>query len=309
MRYRLLILIISLCVTTLSWAKSSPGVAGAPFLKIGVGAKAAAMGEAFSALADDITAVYWNPAGLVQLTKPEISTMYNDWFEGIGHGFLGFGFPTSRKSAIGFSIIHLGVGKIPGYEDGPVGSEPKSAGNFSARDTSFAFTYATVLTEVISMGMNIKGIVQKIEDEEASSFAIDIGQLYQSPIEGVTLSAVIQNVGPRIKYSIEGDKLPLMLKFGSVYRVRGQPLKITCDLTKPIDNEWKMNLGMEVWFKDLIALRGGFNSQVFKDLGTGITCGFGFSLKHYQMDYAFVPYDELGNTHRFSITFRFDVTN
>jgi hypothetical protein len=303
------VLIISLCVLvigTSGWAKSSPGTAGAPFLKIGVGAKAVAMGEAFSALANDITAVYWNPAGLIQLTKPEISTMYNDWFEGIGHGFLGFAFPTSRSKAVGFSIIHLGVGKIPGYaqidED-----YYESTGNFYARDTAFAFTYATVLTEAISFGMNIKGIVQKIENEEASSFAIDLGQLYQPPIDGLTLSAVVQNIGPRIKYSVEGDKLPLTLKFGSVYRVRVQPLIITCDLTKPIDNNWKINFGMELWFKDIIALRGGFNSQLFKDLGAGITCGFGFTIAHYQIDYAFVPYDELGNTHRISITFRFDV--
>lgn len=309
MKYNLLILIIiiSLSRTIFVWAKTSPGTAGAPFLKIGVGTKAVAMGEAFSALADDITAVYWNPAGLIQISKPEISTMYNDWFEGVGHGFLGFGFPTSQKRAIGLSVIHLGIGKIPGYADGEVGSVPVSTGNFSARDTAFAFTYATVLTDSISFGLNIKGITQKIENEEASSFGIDLGQLYQSPIEGLILSTVVQNVGSRVKYSIEGDKLPLTLKFGSAYRVKEQPLTLTCDLTKPIDNNWKLNLGLEVWFKNLIALRGGFNSQVFKDLGTGITCGFGTTIKHYQIDYAFVPYDELGNTHRISITFRFDV--
>lgn len=308
MKFR--ILIISLCgliVTTSSWAKSSTGIAGAPFLKIGVGAKASAMGEAFSAIADDITAVYWNPAGLVQLTKPEISTMYNDWFEGIGHGFLGFGFPTSQKRAIGISVIHLDTGKIPGYEDGSPGSPYVSTGDFSARDTAFAFTYAAVLTKAISFGLNIKGITQKIQNEEAAAFAIDLGQLYQTPIEGLVLSTVIQNVGSRIKYSVEGDKLPLTLKFGSAYRLKGQPLSIACDLTKPIDNDWKINLGLEVWLRNLIALRGGFNSQVFKDLGTGITWGFGTTINHYQIDYAFVPYDELGNAHRISITFRFDV--
>jgi len=310
MKDKLLILTISLCILLASiscWAKSSPGVAGAPFLKIGVGAKAVAMGEAFASLADDITAVYWNPAGLIQLTKPEISTMYNDWFEGVGHGFLGFGVPISHKKAIGFSIIHLGVGSIPGYADGQIGSIPQATGNFSARDTAFAFTYATCLTDVISLGMNIKGIVQRIENEEASSFAIDLGQLYHPPIEGLTLSTVLQNIGPRIKYSLEGDKLPLTLKFGTAYKVKVQPITLTCDLTKPIDNDWKINVGIEVWFKKLIALRGGFNSQLFKDLGAGITCGFGFSLKPYQIDYVFVPYDELGNTHRISITFRFDV--
>ncbi|MFH1563458.1 MAG: PorV/PorQ family protein [Nitrospirota bacterium] len=308
MRHKLVLIncLVMFSIVSNCWAKTSPGTAGAPFLKIGVGAKAVAMGEAFSALADDITAVYWNPAGLVQITKPEISMMYNDWFEGVGHGFLGFGVPTSRKKAIGFSVIHLGVGNIPGYKDGDVKSQPESTGNFSVRDTAFAFTYASAITEAISIGMTIKGIVQKIENEEASSFAIDLGQLYQTPIDGLTLSTVLQNVGPRIKFSSEGDKLPLTLKLGSAYRLGVQPLTITCDLTKPTDNDWKMNLGMELWFKQLLALRGGFNSQVFKDLGTGITGGFGFTIKHYQIDYAFVPYDELGNTHRLSITFRFD---
>ncbi|MDI6736117.1 MAG: PorV/PorQ family protein [bacterium] len=304
MRYKLVLInLLFVLIVTNCWAKASSGTAGAPFLKIGAGAKAVAMGEAFSALADDITAIYWNPAGLIQLTKPEISMMYNDWFEGVGHGFLGFGVPTSRKKAIGFSIIYLDVGNIPGYADG---SQTVSIGNFSARDTAFAFTYASAITEFLSFGMTIKGIVQKIENEEASSFAIDLGQLYQSPIDGLTLSTVLQNVGPRIKFSTEGDKLPLTLKLGSAYRFGVQPLTITCDLTKPIDNDWKMNLGMELWFKEMIALRGGFNSQVFKDLGTGISGGFGFTIKHYQLDYAVAPYDELGNTHRLSITFRFD---
>lgn len=309
MKYNLLILIIiiSLCRTNFAWTKTSPGTAGAPFLKIGIGAKASAMGGAFCAIADDISAVYWNSAGLVQLTKPEISTMYNDWFQGIGHGFLGFGFPTSLKKAIGISVIYLNTGKIPGYEEGIVGSPPVSSGNFSARDTAFTFSYATVLTESISVGMNIKGITQKIENEEVSAFALDLGQLYQTPIEGLILATVIQNIGSRIKYALEGDKLPLTLKFGSAYRLQGQPLSIACDLTKSIDNDWKINLGVEVWLKNLIALRGGFNSQVFKDFGTGVSCGFGTTIKHYQIDYAFVPYDELGNTHRFSITFRFDV--
>jgi hypothetical protein len=225
----------------------------------------------------------------------------------VGHGSLGFGIPTSRKKAIGFSIIHLRVGDIPGYEDGLPGSEKISTGNFSGRDTAFAFTYASIITEVLSLGISIKGIVQKIENEETSSFAIDLGQLYQSPIEGLTLSTVLQNIGPKIKFSIEGDKLPLTLKFGSSYRFRVQPLTLTCDLIKPIDNDWKMNLGMDLWFNELIALRGGFNSQIFKELGTGITAGFGVTIKHYQFDYAFVPYDKLGNIHRLSITFRLDV--
>ncbi|MEW6607253.1 MAG: PorV/PorQ family protein [bacterium] len=304
MRYKLLILISSLIlITSNCWAKSSKGTAGVPFLKIGVGARAVAMGEGFSALADDITAVYWNPAGLTQLTKPEISTVYNDWFEGIGHGFLGFAFPVSSKKAMGFNIIYLDAGKIPGYADSP----DESTGNFSGRDTAFAFSYSSIITESICIGMTIKGIVQKIEQEEASSFAIDIGQLYQTPMEGLTLATVLQNVGPKIKFAVEGDSLPLTLKLGSAYRFKEQPLAVTCDLTKPIDNNWKMNLGVELWFRNLVALRGGFNSQIFKDFGTGITCGFGCNIKHYQVDYAFVPYDELGNTHRLAVTFRFDV--
>lgn len=307
MKVIVILIIISVFIsTTLCWAKSSSGTAGVPFLKIGIGARSGAMGEAFSALADDITAVYWNPAGLTQLTKPEISTTYNDWFGGVGHGFLGWGFPLSHNTAMGFSIIHLDVGKIPGYAEGKGTFEHIPTGDFSGHDTAFGFAYAFNMTESISLGMNIKGIVQKIENEEASSFAIDIGQLYRPPIQGLTLSAVVQNIGPRIKYAIEGDRLPLTLKFGSVYRIPNQPLTFTCDLSKPIDNNWRINLGMEVQLKRLVVLRGGFNSQVFKDLGSGITCGFGFSLKHYQLDYAFIPYDELGNTHRISITFRFD---
>lgn len=302
-------IMLSICIVSLSWAKSkdSPGTAGAPFLKIPIGPKAAAMGGAFSALADGISGSYWNPAGLVQLNRPEISTMYNSWFKGTGHGFIGLGSPITEESSLGINIVHLRINGLHGYEDAEANKIPVSTGDFSASDTAFTFSYAQLLTQSIAFGLNIKGIMQKVRDDKTVGFAVDFGQIYQLPFDGLSLAVVVQNMGPKIKFIEKEDKLPLTLRFGSAYKFPYQHLIVSCDLVKPVDNNWKLNLGLETSFKGIVALRAGFDSQVFKDLGQGLTCGLGFKVLPYQIDYAFVPYDQLSNVHRLSITFRFDV--
>lgn len=298
--------ILSFCIVNLSWAKDLTGSAGAAFLKIPVGSKAMAMGGGFSALADGISGSFYNPAGLVQLSRPEISTMYNSWFKGMGHGFIGFGFPITKNNALGMNIIHLGINGLNGYEDSETDTSPVSTGNFNASDTVFTLTYAHILTRYIAFGLSAKGITQKIENNMTTGFAVDFGQLYKLPVQGLTLAVVVQNLGPEIKFIGKGDKLPKTLRFGTSYRFPNHLLTVTCDMAKPIDNKWKVNAGIEVKPKESLSLRAGFNSQVFEDFGEGITAGFGFKVLPYHIDYAFVPYDQLGKTHKISITFRFD---
>ena len=117
----LIIGILILTLDLISYA-NGPGTTTASFLKIGVGARAAAMGEAFSAVASDGTSLYWNPAGLTQLKTKEISATYNSWFEEIKQGYLSLTFLSSRGT-MGLGINYVDMGKLEGrdVEGNPTG--------------------------------------------------------------------------------------------------------------------------------------------------------------------------------------------
>ncbi|MBI4778079.1 PorV/PorQ family protein [Candidatus Desantisbacteria bacterium] len=296
---KLIALACVLLTATALRAEISPGKNGVAFLKVGVGARAIGMGEGFSAIADDTSAIHYNPAGLVHISSPCISTMYNQWIGGLMHGAVTYVNPCFKQSAIGISAVYLRTGGIQRYDEK---DSLTSSGEYKAYDMSLNCTYAFHFTRGISFGMNIKGICEKIDNEEAGGFAIDFGQLYRTPIDGLSLSSVVQNVGPTMRFKDAGYKLPTCYKLGIAYRFPDYPILMDCDWTKPSDNKWKINAGFECKLMDTIAIRGGFDSQLFEDLnGGGLNLGLGFPLGPYMIDYAFVPTKRMGDTHRLSV--------
>ncbi len=297
---RLMALACILLTAVVVHAEKSPGKDEAAFLKIGVGARATGMGNGFSAIADDTSAIFYNPAGLVHISSPCISTMYNQWIGGLLHGAITYVNPCFKQSAIGIGAVYLGTNGIPRYEDAK--DSTASSGEYKAYDASFNCAYAFHFTRDISFGMNIKGIQERIDNEEADGFAVDIGQLYHTPIEGLFLSTVVQNIGPDMRFKDAEYKLPTCYKLGIAYRFPDYPLLIGCDWTKPLNNKWKINAGFECKVMNALALRAGFDSQLFEDLsGGGLNLGFGFPIGPYTVDYALVPTKKMGNTHRVSI--------
>ncbi|MFH1859604.1 MAG: PorV/PorQ family protein [bacterium] len=281
-------------------AEISPGKDGVAFLKVGVGARAIGMGEGFSAIADDASAIYYNPAGLVHISSPCISTSYNQWIGGLMHGAVTYVNPCFKQSAIGISAVYLGTNGIPRYES----ITSSQSGEYKAYDMSLNCAYAFHFTRGISFGINIKGISEKIDNEEAGGFAVDFGQLYHTPIDGLSFSSVVQNVGPAMMFKEAAFKLPTCYKLGIAYQFPDYPLLIGCDLTKPSDNKCKVNIGFECKLMDTLAIRGGLNSQLFEDMSSGLNLGFGFPLGPYMVDYAFMPTKRVGDTHRLSIGMR-----
>ena len=139
----------------------TPGTTTASFLKIGVGARAAAMGEAFTAVASDGTSLYWNPAGLRQLKTKEFSATYNSWFEEIKQGYLSLTFPASIGT-IGFGANYVDMGTLEGRD-----VEGNPTGDFTASDTHIFIGYARKLKKS-SWGMTLgwlQGIIK--DDREA----------------------------------------------------------------------------------------------------------------------------------------------
>ena len=284
-------LIIGILILTLNLIcyANGPGTTTASFLKIGVGARATAMGEAFTAVASDGTSLYWNPAGLTQLKTKEFSAAYNSWFEEIKQGYLSLTFPTARGT-MGLGMNYVDMGKLEGRD---VEGEP--TGDFTASDTHIFIGYARKLKKS-SWGLTLGWLQDRIKNDTKSAFLGNIGLLY--PLgKRLTLGAVVQNMGSQLA----NDPLPLTLKIG-IALSRGT-LTLAADLAKPKDNDLYWCLGAEWWIREILVLRAGYKTN--QDIGEGWSAGLGFKLKKSHLDYAYVPYGDLGNTHRISLGTKF----
>jgi len=267
---------------------------GLDFLKIGVGARPLAMGEAYVALADDISAIYWNPAGLVQLEQPEVGFTYNRWFEDIGYHFFGYSHPID-DSVLAFSIYYLGGGDIDGSDDAGV-----PTGDVSAYDLALAFSYSRKLIKGLSGGLNFKFIKEKLDDEVANALAFDLAALYKTGVDNLNVAINIQNIGTRIKFIRESASLPLNFRFGLAYKLfPTNPLTLTLDFNKLNNESIYAGLGAESWITDYIAVRIG--GKFDPDIKDRVRFGLGLKRKNLVLDYAYTPHKILGDTHQFSI--------
>ncbi|MEW6095446.1 MAG: PorV/PorQ family protein [bacterium] len=292
----LIIVVLRFYVSVYAEENQDAGTCVGQFLKIGAGARACGMGEAFCAVADDVNAIYWNPAGLGQIKGKEATFMHNEWLYDLKYEFLAYCQPFQR-GVNAISITYLRMGDLEGKDkdDNPIG-------NFAAYDYAVSIAYSIPANEDVYVGIAGKFIHQKIEKEDANGTAIDIGVLYSDPLKkGFKTAVVLQNLGTKLKFVQERENLPLTYKLGVSYKK--DKLILAGDITKPKDNDTRVNLGAEYLPTSILALRVGYNSK--NDLDSGWTFGAGFKLEALQIDYAFVPYGKLDDTHRFSLTTRF----
>ncbi len=286
------------------------GTTGAQFLKIGVGARPVSMGHAFSAVADDVNAIYWNPAGLAIQEDTQVSASYMHYFQDVKIGFLGYS-TKCMKGTLGVGVNYLAVS---GFEkrrltsDGGVGDADDPEGEFGAMDTALYLSYARKEIKGIDMGLNLKTIYQRIDDESAISFALDIALLYRKMAENLNLSFGLYNLGTNIKFVDEGDPMPILVRAGASYRMLDDKLVLVTDIDGYIvDRRLYACLGAEYSLVKALSFRTGYKYGMDSELGgmAGLSAGAGFNIWNVQMDYAFVPFGELGNTHRISVGTKF----
>jgi len=264
-----------------------PGTTGANFLKIGVGAKATAMGGAFTALANDATALYWNPAGLAQLKKAEFSATYNSWFQGISQGYLSLAFP-ALKGTLAMGTNYVDMGKLEGRDE-----NGKKTGDFKASDIQASLGYA--FGKKVMFGFSAGALKDTLKDSTKTTFLGTAGILFK-PGSNFSLGIAYQNVGQKL-----GDSpLPVTLRGGVGVRLSNFTLSL--DVVSPNDNDSYFCGGAEFSLGSLIVLRAGYTSA--QDIGEGYSAGIGFNSPTLSVDYAYVPYGDLGNTHRVSLSMK-----
>ncbi len=292
------------------------GTTSATFLKIGVGARPIGMGEAFTAISDDANAIYWNPAGLVRVHKREITGMHNEHFQDIRHDFIGYAHPLKslpeRILGIGVTGLYLyGMERRSGEEEN-IPEEPltEEEGKFGADDIALLLGYAEAINSRLSLGGSIKGIRQRIDDEKAYGIALDLGALYRWRLlnKELDIGLVLLNFGPGIKFVNKSYDLPLAIRLGLGMAFLNNRLRVGFDVNQPIDNYVKYHLGFEYRIIRELFIRTGYRYRLHGNaLGdkSGMTAGIGLRINDFQLDYAFVPYGELGDTHRISLTLNF----
>ncbi len=280
------------------------GTSGAQLLKIGVGAKAVGMGESYVAAADDVYAAYWNPAGLTHVETNQFGFMHNEWFEDIRYEFLGYVQPMGELGTLAGSISYISMGDLERTDEtGTVVGD-----SFHPYDILLGLSFGRRLSDDISIGVNGKFLREKIDEESADEFAVDIGGLYFIPNSGLILGVNVQHLGTKMKFIEESFSLPLNVKFGAAYRLIDGALTIATDVNRPVDNYVNVGLGAEYKIMGIMNLRGGYRYTVGGNpLGTasGLRAGVGVEITDYKIDYAFVPYGELGQAHRISLVASF----
>ncbi len=272
---------------------------GAIYLNQAVGARPAAMGEAFIAVAEDSNTVFWNPAGIVRVKNIEFLAVHTEFIQNFSDEYFALTWPLSNQDAIGingFFSYTTQLDKASWFFDGP--------DTFSAYDVYFSLAWSHDVNPHIATGLSLKGIYQLIDTYSAWNAAVDISFLISKVLPGINFGFALKNLGFPIKFIENPHTLPIIMEIGASRRFLKDDLLVTFDISKPLQEEIRFKLGGEYMVAENIYLRAGYAYlQHGNELGflSGLTCGLGVNFLEYRLDYAFAPYAELGNIHRFSI--------
>ncbi|MCK5127058.1 MAG: PorV/PorQ family protein [candidate division Zixibacteria bacterium] len=302
------ILAVLVSLSGQAFGQAKVGTAGAKFLDIGISARAMGMSEAYSAIANDISAVYYNPAGLTQIYSREAMFTHIDYPADINYEFAAVAFPWEAASGvIAFSFYNLRPGEIPLTTY----ANPEGTGEmFFANDYAITITYARSLTEHFSLGTTFKAIGQYYDNESATGWAADVGTIYDTGYRGFKIAMSIMNFGPDMKMITQEYPLPINFKFGSSFNFIESPdhlATFALEGAHPSDNLEQYNAGIEYWFHDKFSLRVGNRFNYDTDgftAGAGMKMPFGETVE-MRIDYSYQDFGFLREVHRFSLAMAF----
>ena len=310
---RLAVFLVVMLLSSLVYA-SGPGVGSANFLKIPIGARETSLGGAFTAVADNADAVYYNPAGLTLLKKPEVSFTYNKYIEGMTQQWLAAAYPW-KSGTLGFGVNYLSVSAFDAYDndDNPIGS-------VSAYDMAAYLSWGGRLPlsykfiRSVSYGVSAKYISEKLDTEKGAGYGFDLGFLVTSAVPNLRFGFGVENaVSTKIKFIEEGAKPASKFKTGVVYETRSSVAQIAARLMLDYvieDGGSKyVAAGTEVLLHDTFALRLGSSS--FGDISNGLSFGLGYDMSRYTgrsitVDYSFGSTYSFGDIHKLSVTYKFE---
>jgi len=341
----LILAVLSMVVSGYAQTNKKTGIAGASILKVGVGAKAVAIGSAVTTIHGDVNQLFWNPAGIsLPDGKTQLTFSYNKWIADINHNAFAVGHSFGKWGTFAIGGFMSGVSGIEAVRDlqpGLKGVEYATSSTFDYNSNYIALSYAKQFTDKLSLGITGKYYSEKIDVETVNAFAVDFGAIYLIGYRDLAIGARIQNVGSDLKYYYVPFSLPIVFSFGasmSMLKSDFFSFKGFVDATKPIDSEQMIDGGVEAVLMKSVYFRTGykFNYQGILDkfgarnsfqrieavtrdhwwdqkqyarTDEGISIGAGIELPYDRytlvLDYAYTSFDLLTNVNRFSLSFKF----
>jgi len=307
------------------------------FLSIGVGGRALGLGGAYTALANDVTAGYYNPAGLIHLNYPQISIMHDERFGNlVNYDYAAVAIPYGTDMSFGLSVMRLAVDGIPDTRNALVDAngdgilditqdrlDYSRISEFSDQDWAFYLSFAKRHSDNFSYGASVKIIRRSIAEFSATGIGFDIGAQY-SPSENIFLGATLQDVTTTLVAWSTGrnELISPTLKVGGGYKFELFGGTITPVLDLDIRFEGRnfasnfnigpisadLHSGLEYNYKNVFAIRAGYNDI------KQFTIGAGIKLPKLSIDYSFARFNDsederLPDTHRISLILTLEQPN
>lgn len=263
------------------------------------------MAEAFTGVSGDVHGLYYNPAGLSSMARPEASLMHNAYFVDTTYQTAVFAMPHKSLGTFGLGLYSLNVQDIEKRTE----DTDSPTGLFEAQNQALVLSYARRLGDLWAFGLNAKYMTEKIDDQSASAMGADVGLNYRKPQTPWELGAAIRHLGTEPKFDSVGDPLPMTVSLGSSYRLLDERLLLALAVDAPRDEDPLARVGVE--FAQMFgesfgsSLRAGYRSGRESGDLSGFSAGAGFSVRGLHFDFAWIPLGDLGDTFRYSLMLRF----
>jgi hypothetical protein len=299
------------------------GTSSATFLRIGVGARAVGMGETFVAVANDPSAIMWNPAGLASLQRRELAVSHVQWPADVTYEHVTLILPSRRfGGSIGLQLGILSTDIEETTEFQPFGT----GRTFSYSDVVAGVAFSRRWTDKLLVGAGIKFVREDLGSQvggpTTNAYLFDVGSIYYLGLGSVRIATSLTNFGSALRPSgnyvspydgstaqFDAFDPPLMFRYGLAFEPienEGQRLTTAFEVNQPADNQQLFKAGAEWLYRGTFALRGGYN---FRADALKLSAGAGFNSEFAGMrgalDYAFTDGGFLGSVHRVSLGVRF----
>jgi hypothetical protein len=299
------------------------GTSAAQFLKIGVGPRAEAMGQAYVAIANDAEALFYNPAGISQFDKNEIFFSNIQWVVDIQLEYLGLVYHLDATNSVGLAITYLHTEEMEETTE----LFPYGTGNyFKYADALIGLSYSRNMTDKFSFGISAKYMQETLAELTMSSLLFDLGTYYKTGWKSLRFAVAVTNFGrdmspsgsfsyknlnneQEVKNDFQKFPPPILFRIGiagELYKSEKNMISGSVQLNHPNDNVENVNVGLEYWWQEIFALRGGFASARTEE---DFSAGFGLRVPIKGMgigvDYSFSNFGRLGYVNRFALNILF----
>lgn len=294
----LIFLSLALVGFSSDWAMAGAGTTTAGFLKIGVGARAIGLGGAFTPVADDASAVYWNPAGLGRIEENQAQFSHYSWLQDVSVENLYAAFPL-QSVTLGAGITYVDFGSLQSYDEFGNPGEELSLYNMAA-----IFSISGMVSENVSLGASIKYIEQSFDLVKGQAIAGDIGLLVNW--DGVDIGLAAVNLGTGMKFETVEENLPAEIRGGIAFRQFSQRALFSLEGHAPLRGDISVHQGLEYSLAEQLFARTGLVYQTSSLPGQSslnYNLGFGVGYGSGQFDYTFSPSDSFGADSRHNLSF------